>query len=162
MGARVERITDCGGTSLADDFARPALEMVRGVAKGLSVAGVFDKAVMHTPMEVVEEARNLARKVRADCCVAIGGGSPIDTCKAMSILATGEAPMSTGEASVTRARVLNALRIGLLVVIVAACALRGWMPRHPWAVLPKLDRVANQHGSQVGGARGDARGRPHT
>ena len=34
--------------------------------------------------------------------------------------------MSTGQASVTRARALNALRIGLLVVIVAACVIALW------------------------------------
>ncbi len=34
--------------------------------------------------------------------------------------------MTTGEASVTRARTLNALRIGLLVVIVAACVVALW------------------------------------
>jgi len=34
--------------------------------------------------------------------------------------------MTTGEVSVTRARTLNALRIGLLVVIVAACVIALW------------------------------------
>ena len=34
--------------------------------------------------------------------------------------------MSVGQASVTRARALNALRIGLLVVIVAACVIALW------------------------------------
>jgi glycosyltransferase 2 family protein len=34
--------------------------------------------------------------------------------------------VSTGQASVTRARALNALRIGLLVVIVAACVIALW------------------------------------
>ena len=42
-------------------------EMVRAVSKGLSVAGVFDQAVMHTPLEVVSAARDLA--------VALGNGA---------------------------------------------------------------------------------------
>ncbi len=31
--------------------------MVRSVAKNLSVAGIFDKAVMHTPLELANQAR---------------------------------------------------------------------------------------------------------
>src|SRR5258708_33002372 len=52
-------------------------EMVRSVAKGLSVAGLFDQAVMHTPIAAVEAARAMAKSVDADCCVAVGGGSTI-------------------------------------------------------------------------------------
>src|SRR5258708_38503325 len=52
-------------------------EMVRSVAKGLSVAGLFDKAVMHTPIAAVEAARAMAQSVDPDCCVAVGGGSAI-------------------------------------------------------------------------------------
>ena len=51
--------------------------MVRELAKGVSIAGVFDKAVMHTPLELANEARELARRLEADCCVAVGGGSTI-------------------------------------------------------------------------------------
>lgn len=82
LAAEVERL-DAVRVLLISTSGRA--EMVRSVAKGLSVAGVFDKAVMHTPMEVVEEARNLARKVRADCCVAIGGGSTIGFGKAIAL-----------------------------------------------------------------------------
>ena len=32
-------------------------QMVRDLAQGLAVAGVFDRAVMHTPLAVVEAAR---------------------------------------------------------------------------------------------------------
>jgi alcohol dehydrogenase class IV len=59
--------------------------MVRSVAKGLNVAGVFDKAVMHTPIKVVEAARELARSVNADCCITIGGGSTIGFAKAIAL-----------------------------------------------------------------------------
>ncbi|HUQ75252.1 MAG TPA: maleylacetate reductase [Burkholderiales bacterium] len=60
-------------------------EMVRGVAQGLKVAGVFDKAVMHTPVREVEAARELARSVDADCCIPIGGGSTIGFGKAIAL-----------------------------------------------------------------------------
>ena len=59
--------------------------MVRGVAKNLDVAGVFDQAVMHTPINVVEAAREKAKAVGADCCITIGGGSTIGFGKAIAL-----------------------------------------------------------------------------
>jgi len=59
--------------------------MVRGVAQGLALAGVFDQAVMHTPAAVVEAAREEARRVNADCCVTVGGGSTIGFGKAIAL-----------------------------------------------------------------------------
>src|SRR6266702_91090 len=38
-------------------------------------AGIFPKAVMHVPIEVAREALQYARRVEADCIVAVGGGS---------------------------------------------------------------------------------------
>jgi len=56
------------------------------VAKlGLQVAGTFDRAVMHTPIAAVQEARQMANAVRADCCVAVGGGSTIGFGKAIAL-----------------------------------------------------------------------------
>jgi maleylacetate reductase len=60
-------------------------EMVRRLSKGLAVAGLFDQAVMHTPIEAVERARALAASVKADCCVAVGGGSTIGFGKAIAL-----------------------------------------------------------------------------
>jgi maleylacetate reductase len=60
-------------------------EMVRSVSKDLSVAGVFDQAVMHTPIDAVEEARKQAKAANADCCVAVGGGSTIGFGKAIAL-----------------------------------------------------------------------------
>jgi alcohol dehydrogenase class IV len=60
-------------------------EMVRNLARGLAVAGVFDRAVMHTPLAVVEAAREEAKKVNADCCVTVGGGSTIGFGKAIAL-----------------------------------------------------------------------------
>src|SRR5205823_15064115 len=51
----------------------------------VSIAGVFDKAVMHTPLELANEARELARRLEADCCVAVGGGSTIGFGKAIAL-----------------------------------------------------------------------------
>jgi alcohol dehydrogenase class IV len=60
-------------------------QMVRSLSGSLSIAGVFDNAVMHTPLAVVEEARKLAEKVQADCCVTVGGGSTIGFGKAIAL-----------------------------------------------------------------------------
>ena len=52
---------------------------------GARSAGVFDGAVMHVPMEVAREARSLARKLDADCAVAVGGGSTVGLGKAIAL-----------------------------------------------------------------------------
>ena len=59
--------------------------MVRAVAKGLNIAGTFDQVVMHTPVKVVQAAREMAKSVDADCCITIGGGSTIGFGKAIAL-----------------------------------------------------------------------------
>ena len=61
-------------------------EMVRAISRPLGelVAGTFNQAVMHTPLEKVNAAREMARSLGADCCVAIGGGSTIGFGKAIA------------------------------------------------------------------------------
>ena len=57
------------------------------VAKRLGdrCAGVFPRAVMHVPIETAREAREEARRVGADCAVAIGGGSTTGLGKAIAL-----------------------------------------------------------------------------
>lgn len=52
---------------------------------GARAAGIFDQARMHTPIETAEAARAAARDRRADCTVAIGGGSTISLAKAVAL-----------------------------------------------------------------------------
>jgi alcohol dehydrogenase class IV len=52
---------------------------------GERAAGVFAKAVMHVPIESAREARDEARRVGADCAVAIGGGSTTGLGKAIAL-----------------------------------------------------------------------------
>jgi alcohol dehydrogenase class IV len=52
---------------------------------GARVAGLYDKAVMHVPVEVAEDARRAAKALGADCCVAIGGGSTVGLGKAIAL-----------------------------------------------------------------------------
>jgi alcohol dehydrogenase class IV len=59
--------------------------MVAAIGKALPVVGHFDQAVMHTPLEAANQARDLARSARADCCVVIGGGSTISFGKAIAL-----------------------------------------------------------------------------
>ena len=48
-------------------------------------AGIFSHAAMHVPIETAREARETARRLDADCCVAIGGGSTIGLGKAIAL-----------------------------------------------------------------------------
>ena len=55
---------------------------------GSRAAGIFDRAVMHVPIETAEAAREEARRLGADCCVAIGGGSTTGLAKAIALVST--------------------------------------------------------------------------
>ncbi len=63
---------------------RASAEMVAGLL-GARAAGVFDRAVMHVPIETAREARDVAKQLGADCAVAIGGGSTTGLGKAIAL-----------------------------------------------------------------------------
>jgi maleylacetate reductase len=48
-------------------------------------AGVFAGAVMHTPVDVTEQAMSLLRELDSDCTIALGGGSTIGLGKAIAL-----------------------------------------------------------------------------
>jgi len=48
-------------------------------------AGIFARAVMHVPIETAREARDEAKRLGADCAVAIGGGSTTGLGKAIAL-----------------------------------------------------------------------------
>lgn len=54
-------------------------------ATGLAVSGVFAGVRPHVPVESVREAAALARELHADGLVALGGGSAVDTAKAVVV-----------------------------------------------------------------------------
>ena len=60
---------------------------VRSAAAGLGerLAGIYDKALMHVPVELAQDARRVAQELRADCCIAWGGGSTIGLGKAIAL-----------------------------------------------------------------------------
>ena len=60
-------------------------DMLRRVASDLPVCAVFSEAAMHTPIALVEKARQQAKAAQADVCVALGGGSTIGFGKAIAL-----------------------------------------------------------------------------
>ncbi|RYY95877.1 MAG: maleylacetate reductase, partial [Comamonadaceae bacterium] len=83
------------GDEVAALGARRALVLSTPEQRGLAervaallgdrAAGVFDRAVMHVPIETAREARELARSLGADCAVAVGGGSTTGLGKAIAL-----------------------------------------------------------------------------
>jgi maleylacetate reductase len=53
---------------------------------GARAAAIFDRALMHVPIETAEAARAEARRVGADCCIAVGGGSTTGLAKAIALV----------------------------------------------------------------------------
>jgi alcohol dehydrogenase class IV len=52
---------------------------------GELAVGLFPEATMHTPVDVTERALAMAKAVRADCTVALGGGSTTGLGKAIAV-----------------------------------------------------------------------------
>ena len=52
---------------------------------GARAVGVYDKAVMHVPIETARAGREEATRLNADCAVAIGGGSTLGLGKAIAL-----------------------------------------------------------------------------
>ena len=63
---------------------RKSAEMIADLL-GARAAGVFDRAVMHVPIETARDAREVANRLGADCAVAIGGGSTTGLGKAIAL-----------------------------------------------------------------------------
>lgn len=84
LPAEVERLGAKRALVLSTpEQAEGAREVVK--ALGASAAGVYDKAVMHVPIEIAKEARRVARELDADCCVTVGGGSTTGLGKAIAL-----------------------------------------------------------------------------
>lgn len=86
---------DAMGVTRAFIVADPGVEQAgllehiyTGLAGHIVVAGVFTDVPANSSIDAVEHAAALAHEARADLLIAIGGGSPIDTAKAMRILLT--------------------------------------------------------------------------
>jgi len=95
-GARPPRIIRFGAGSLAEledvcaeaGIVRPLLvATARGAAATgrLPVVATFDGVLPHVPVETVRDAATIARRANADGLVGLGGGSAVDTCKAVVV-----------------------------------------------------------------------------
>jgi maleylacetate reductase len=84
LGQQIERIGAQRALILCTPGMRPLAEKIMQQLGPLAV-GVFDKAVMHVPVNVAREARELAQWVNADCIVTIGGESTIGLGKAVAL-----------------------------------------------------------------------------
>jgi maleylacetate reductase len=80
----VERLGASKALVLSTPEQRPtALDVLQRL--GARGVGVFDRAVMHVPIEIAQEARAEATRLGADCCVAVGGGSTTGLGKAIAL-----------------------------------------------------------------------------
>jgi alcohol dehydrogenase class IV len=52
---------------------------------GDQAVGLFSEAAMHTPVDISERAASMALELRADCVIALGGGSTVGLGKAIAL-----------------------------------------------------------------------------
>ena len=84
LGAEIERLGARRALVLSTPEQAASAERVAALL-GERAAGVFARAVMHVPIETAREAREEARRLGADCAVAIGGGSTTGLGKAIAL-----------------------------------------------------------------------------
>jgi maleylacetate reductase len=84
LGDEIWRLGASRALILSTPGQRHLAEKIMGLL-GSRAAGMFDKAVMHVPVETARQAREFAQRVGADCAVAIGGGSTIGLGKAIAL-----------------------------------------------------------------------------
>jgi alcohol dehydrogenase class IV len=84
LGAEIEALGANKALVLCTPEQRASAEQVADLL-GPRAAGIFDRAVMHVPIETVRDVRVLARQLGADCAVAIGGGSTTGLGKAIAL-----------------------------------------------------------------------------
>ena len=84
LPAEIERLEAKRVLMLSTPGRSSMLFSIRKSLEG-KIVGSFEKAVMHTPVEVANEARSMAASLGADCCVAVGGGSTIGFGKAIAL-----------------------------------------------------------------------------
>jgi alcohol dehydrogenase class IV len=81
-GHRVALFTDRGIVDAG--VAEMVSEEIRN--SNLELAGVFDKIVQDARIDIINEGAAFYRECQADCMVVVGGGSVMDTAKAINIM----------------------------------------------------------------------------
>jgi len=82
-----EELTRLGATRALVLSTPEQMESAGEVSKALGAhcVGTYNKAAMHVPIEIAEDARRTARELGADCCVTVGGGSTTGLGKAIAL-----------------------------------------------------------------------------
>ena len=84
LGREIEALGAHKALVLCTPEQRASAERVAALL-GDRAASIFDRAAMHVPIETAREAREVARRLGADCAVAIGGGSTTGLGKAIAL-----------------------------------------------------------------------------
>jgi maleylacetate reductase len=84
LGEEIERLGARRALVLSTPEQRAAAEDIAR-RLGERAVGVYDRAVMHVPIETARAAREEARRLDADCAVAVGGGSTTGLGKAIAL-----------------------------------------------------------------------------
>lgn len=89
LGEKIKEL-GCKKAMCVIDKGIAGTNIVDKAVKSLNDAGIdvvkFDGVVSDPPLNVIDEGGDLAKKEGADCLIGIGGGSSLDTAKAISIL----------------------------------------------------------------------------
>ena len=84
LGAEIDRLGARRALVLSTPEQAGSAEQVAQML-GSRAVGIFDRAVMHVPIETARQAREQALRLGADCAVAIGGGSTTGLGKAIAL-----------------------------------------------------------------------------
>jgi alcohol dehydrogenase class IV len=84
-GTKVVLYTDKGLVQAG--VAEMVIEAIK--ASSLQLVGVYDKIVQDARLDLINEGAAFYRKCGADCMVVVGGGSVLDTAKAINIMIGG-------------------------------------------------------------------------
>ena len=84
LPAEIERLGARRALVLCTPNQRGQAEAIADRLPG-RVAFIFDEAAMHVPVEIARKARALASELKADCALAVGGGSTIGLGKAIAL-----------------------------------------------------------------------------
>jgi maleylacetate reductase len=84
LATEVEQLGAHRALVLCTPNQRPLAEAAARLL-GARGVGVYDQAKMHVPVETVRDAAEVARRLSADCTVAIGGGSTTGLAKGLAL-----------------------------------------------------------------------------
>lgn len=85
LGAELDALGLKRALVLSTPNQRDQAEQIATQLGEACIAGIFDQAVMHVPIETARQADALAKRLGADCTLAIGGGSTIGLAKAIAL-----------------------------------------------------------------------------